>query len=359
MKGGILLGRFGGTPIIADASVFILMVLFGVAVLVDLESSGITASAQTRGLASLAAGVGIVVAVLVHELSHAAVAVHRSMIVREIRIFMFGGYSVITGKPSSSDEAVIAVAGPIASFLLAGVTGLGLVVVGSDSVAGRTAWLLMLANLAIGVFNLLPGFPLDGARLLRGVLASRSGDRLAATRVVNTIGRNMGWLTLALGVALMVARYPVGLYAIVGGWFLAQAASAVGRREELSVAFDGMTVGDVMRRTTDAVPGESTISAMLDLYALGPTLRSQPVEVQGRVVGLVGRDDIETISPPRWSSTSVRAVMSPIGPDDIVEVSDPLESLLVRPAGRSGVAVVVDEGRVVGIVDGHSLGAVL
>ena len=359
MSGGIRLGSFAGARIIGDISVFVLMLLFGLVVLVDLDSLGVAASGQARGFAALAGGVGLVLGVLAHELSHAAVAVRKSMIVSEVRLFMFGGYSVITGEPSSRDEAAIAVAGPLMSFLIAGVTGLTALVVGGDSVVGRTMWLLALANIAIGVFNLLPGFPLDGARVLRGILAARSGDRLRATRAVNTIGRTMGWLTVGLGVALMVTRQPAGLFAIVGGWFLAQAAASVGRREELSVALDGMIVRDVMRLTTEAVPADWTVSAMLDLYGLGPRLRTQPVEVKGRVVGVVAQEDIETVSPPRWSSTRVRAVMSLIGPTDVVEASDSLESLLLRPAGGSGVAVVVDDGRVVGVIDAESLSAVL
>ncbi|MCL1598702.1 MAG: site-2 protease family protein, partial [Actinomycetia bacterium] len=268
MSGGIRLGSFASARIIADASVFILILLFGLAVLVDLDSLGVAASGQARGFAALAGSVGLLFGVLVHELSHAVVAMRRSMIVSEVRIFMFGGYSVITGEPSPRDEAAIAVAGPLMSFLVAAVAGLGVVVLGSDSVVGRTMWLLALANIAIAVFNLLPGFPLDGARVLRGVLTARSGDRLRATRVVNVIGRSIGWLTVALGVALMVTRQPVGLFVVVGGWFLAQAAASVGRREALSVALDGMTVRDVMRRTSDAVQADWTVSAMLDLYGL-------------------------------------------------------------------------------------------
>ncbi len=359
MSGGIRLGSFSGIRIIGDASVFVLMLMFGLAVLIDLDSLGAADSGQIRGFAALAGGVGLLVGVLVHELSHAVVAMRRSMIVSEVRLFMFGGYSVITGEPSSRDEVAIALAGPLASFLVAVITGLGVVVLGSGSVAGRTMLLLALANVAIGVFNLLPGFPLDGARALRGILAARSGDRLRATRVVNTIGRSLGWLTVTLGVVLMVTRQPIGLFVVVGGWFVAQAAATVGRREELSVALDGMTVRDVMRRTADAVPADWTVSAMLDRYGLGPHLRTQPVEVKGRVVGVVAQEDIETVSPPRWSSTRVRAVMSLIGPTDIVEASDSLESLLLRPAGGSGVAVVVDDGRVVGVIDPESLGTVL
>lgn len=359
MKGGIRLGRFGGAPIVGDASVFILILLFGVAVLIDLNTSGVQVSPQARGIAALAAGVGVVVCLLLHELSHAGIARRRSMVVGEIRLFMFGGYSVIAGEPSPRDEVAIAAAGPVTSLLLAGAAALGVLAAGGDSIAGRTMWALMLANVAIGLFNLLPGFPLDGARVLRGALTAGSWDRLRATRLVNAIGRNTGWVTMGFGVLAMVARYPEGIYAVVGGWFLAQTALVAGRREELSVAFDGMTVGDIMRTTPEAVSADATISAVLDLYAVGPSLRPLPVEVGGRVVGVIGQEEIDVVAPSRWASARVRTLMAPIGPADVVGVSDPLEFLLLRPAGRVGVAVVVDDGHVVGIVDGQSLGTVL
>ncbi len=359
MKGGIRLGAIRGVPVIADASVFVLVLLFGVAILVDLNTSGIATTSEARSAAAILGGVGVAASVLLHELSHSLVALRRSMSVAEIRLFMFGGYSVIGGEPTATDEAVIGAAGPAASFLLAGLGWLGTVAAGSGSVAGRTAWALMMVNLAIAVFNLLPGFPLDGARVLRGAVAARTRDRLGATRLVNRVGRATGWVTVVVGGALMVARNPAGVYALVAGWFLAQTALVAGRREELSVAFDGVTVRDVMRPTSQAVPADAAISTMLDLYAIGPDLRPQPVEQGGRVVGVVGQEDVDAVSPPRWASTRVAAVMSPIGPSDVVEASDPLESLLLRPAGRSGIAVVVDDGRVVGIVDGRSLGAVL
>jgi Zn-dependent protease len=359
VRGGIRLGRFGGAPIVGDASVFILILLFGVAVLIDLNASGVSESPQVRGIASIVAGVGVVVCLLLHELSHVAVARRRSMVVREIRLFIFGGYSVIAGEPSPGDEVAIAAAGPVTSLLLGGVAGLGVLAVGGDSIVGRTMWALMLANVAVGLFNLLPGFPLDGARVLRGALTAWSWNRLRATRLVNSIGRNTGWITMGLGALAMVARYPEGIYAVIGGWFLAQTALVAGRREELSVAFDGMTVGDIMRATPEAAPADATISMVLDLYALGPSLRPLPVEANGRVVGVIGQEEIDAVSPSRWASARVRSLMAPIGPADVVGVSDPLESLLLRPAGRVGAAVVVDEGRVVGIVDGQSLGTVL
>jgi predicted transcriptional regulator len=114
-----------------------------------------------------------------------------------------------------------------------------------------------------------------------------------------------------------------------------------------------------MRRTDDAVDGNATVSDVLDLYAIGPRLRSQPVAMDGRVVGVIGQDEIDSVAPSRWPSVRARSLMSKIGPADVVEADAPLESLLLRPSGVSGRAVVVEEGTVVGIIDGQALAQVL
>jgi len=357
VRGGIRLGRFAGVPIVADASAFALAFLFAVAVLIDLNGSGLSARSETTGIASLVAGIVVLVSVVVHELSHSVVAKRRGLAVREIHLYMFGGYSVIAGKPSPRDEVAISVAGPLASVALGGLFALGVLVAGDASVAGRALWALMLANVAIGLFNLIPGWPLDGARILRGALVSGTRDRVAATRIVTSIGRRAGWLAMLFGGLLLIASPSLGFLTVVAGWFLAQTATVAGRREELSVAFDGLVVADVMRPTPEAVSRDWTVSTLLSRYDLGPSLQSLPVESGGRVVGVIGQDEIGAAAPSRWPSVRIGTLMVAIGPDDIVESSDPLESLFLRPSGPSGRSVVVRNGEVVGIVDGTILGS--
>jgi len=359
MSGGIRFGKFLGVPIVADVSAFVLALLFGLAVLIDLNQGGVAASTTAKGVAALAAGVAIILSVAAHELSHAIVARRRGLAVREVHLFIFGGYSVIAGGPTASDEFAVAAIGPVTSIALGGVFAAGSIALGDGSIAGSVLWSLMLANLAIGVFNLIPGFPLDGARILRSILTTKTRDRVAATRVVTAVGRYTGWVTIAVGVALLLSRQTVGVVLVIAGYFMATVAATTGRREELSAAFDGVAVADIMRATPEAVSGDWTISTLLNLYDLGPRLRSLPVEIEGKVVGVIGQDEIDTISPARWPSVRVRSLMVIIGPSDIVDSADPLESLLLRPAGKSGRAIVVRDNEVVGVVDGASLADVL
>ncbi|NHZ70669.1 MAG: hypothetical protein GWP18_03420, partial [Proteobacteria bacterium] len=346
MSGGIRLGRPFGAPLVADASVFVLVALFALAVLVDLGVAEVSGSSAARGGVAVGAGLLVVLSVLLHELSHVVMAKRRGLPVRSIRLYMFGGYSVIAGEPSPLDEFEVAAVGPVVSIGLGGIFAGIAWSAGDASVFGRAAWLLMLANVAIGLFNLIPGFPLDGARVLRGVLTTANRDRVAATRLVTSIGRFTGWATMVGGVALLVRRQPYGLFVIAGGWFVAHNATSSGRREELSAAFDGITVADVMRPTPEAVSGDWTVSTLLNLHALGPDLRSLPVEVDGRVVGVIGQEEIDTVSPSRWPSARVSTLMAEVGPSDVVDGEEPLETLLLRPDGAELRAVVARDGEV-------------
>lgn len=355
MKGAIRLGRFVGVEVVADASALLLAGIFGGAVYIHLQQrvSGLTG--EVAGVLAVVCGIAVVGCVFLHEASHVVVARRRGLTVRSIRLYLFGGYSVIDGAPTPRTEFLVSVAGPVVSVALGLMLWSGSLLIGSDSPIGATMWALGLANVAIGVFNLLPGFPLDGGRVLRSVLSRGGRDRVKATRIVSRLGRVLGLVVMAMGAFLLVTRHMAGLAWIVAGWFLVGAAVSTGRREELSAAFDGVVVADVMRSTPDAVSGDSTISTVLDLYEIGPRLRSLPVEVSGRVVGVVGQDEVDSISPSRWPSMRVRALMTKIGPADIVDADAPLESLLLRPSWLSGRAVVVRDGAVVGIIDGPAL----
>jgi Zn-dependent protease len=349
MTRGLRLGKAFGGPVVADASAIVLAVLFGGAVFIHLRAGDTPVA--TAGWFAAGASVAVVFCVYLHEICHGAVASMKGASVRSIRIYMYGGYSVIDGIPSPAVEALVAFAGPAASLLLAAVLWVLSGVAGSSTTVGETLFALALANAAIGLFNLLPGLPLDGGRVLRGLLSVRNGDRVKATRLVTRIGVATGFAAIALGVVVLIQRNPAGVFWLFGGWFLASTASAAGKREELSTRFDGRVVGDVMRSTPEAAPGNWTVSSLLDQYPLDSSLRSMPVEMDGHVVGLIGQTEIDSVAPSRWPSMRIRSLMTPIGPRDVVGVSDPLESLFLRNDRDTSRVVVVDGGRVVGVVD--------
>lgn len=358
MTVGLRMFRLRGAPVVADASAVILALVFAGAVLVDVRMN-VDVGAETDWIVAVVAGLVMVGCVLVHEASHAAVAAALGLKVRSIRVYIFGGYTVIDGRPSARDEVLVAVMGPVASLLLAGGFWILGDQIGLDGAVGRAASALALANAAIGVVNLFPGFPLDGGRVLRGLLSLGKRSRVRATVVVARIGGAFGLVLVGAGLYVLFNGYLIGTIVALAGWFLSTAARTVGRREELSASFDGLVARDAMREVPEAVPGSMVVAQVLDWYSMGPRLRSLPVAVDGRVVGVVGQEEIESVAPSRWPSTPVRKVMTPIGPADCVDVDEPLESLLLRPAGSSRRAVVLESGVVVGVIEGSDLGRVL
>lgn len=358
MSAGVRIGRIRDVDVVADASAFLLALFFAGAVFIHLKGAVPDASNESAGVLAVLAGATVVGCVFAHEIAHVAVARRRGLTVRSIRLFMFGGYSVIDGAASPRTEFLVAAAGPLASILLGLVVLGGSSAVGDNTLLGATLFAVGLASVAIGVFNLLPGFPLDGGRIVRSFLVIGGRDRVRATRDVTIVGRALGAVVMVIGLYLLVARQTSGLFLLAGGWILLAAAASAGRREELSVAFDGLTAADLMRPTPDAVSGDATISDLLDQYATGSRLAPLPVEMSGHVVGVLGQDEIDSIAPSRWPSMRARALMTTIGPADVVEAAAPLEDLFLHPPGPSGRVVVVRDEIVVGIVEETALTSV-
>lgn len=358
MTRGIRVARLAGVDVVADVSVVGIAALLAWALFVDLSARYPFESSARLGILAVAGSVIFLMAILAHEWSHALVARRRGLTVRLIALFVFGGYSVIEpGDETPADEIVVSVAGPIASLAIGGVLAALAAVVPAEDVT-RVLTILALANVAVAAFNLLPGLPLDGGRILRAALWRRRGDRVAATERAVQWGRVLGLVVVGSGIfALLRFRNFSGIWLVVVGWFLFRAAATAGRRETLAERMSGLTASDVMRQAPDAVPGMMAVSDLVETYQSGPRLRSLPVEVDGRVRGLIGEKEIERLSPGRRQAARVSAVMSPIGPGDVAEAAMPLERLLARASGPTGRVVVVEEGRVVGIIEGPELAA--
>ncbi len=361
MRAGIRIARIAGIDVVVDVSVVLLAAALAWALDLDV-SLALPGVSPTRALAvGIIGGLLFLGGVLVHELSHSLVALRHGLVVRGIRLFVFGGYSIIepeAGRPE--DEFVVAAAGPVASLALAALFFAASLLGGTFPALGRVFLSLAVANLAIGVFNLLPGFPLDGGRVLRAFLWRRSGDRVGATHRAILLGRVIGVVVAAVGVFLVVGFLEAaGLWWAAVGWFLFRGAEAAGRRERLLARVGGLRVRDVMRPVRAAVPGAMAVTHVEDRYGTGSSWGPLPVEVEGRVVGLIGAEEVEDLSPARRATTPARAAMTPIGPEDVTAAEAPLDEVLPRFAGGRERMVVVSGARVVGVLTVADVGRVL
>lgn len=350
MNGGIRLGTIRGIELIADASASVLALVFGAAVMVDLSSRHLVSSRNEAVVHGVVAGVAMIGCVFAHEAAHAFVARVKGQRVFSIRVMIFGGYSMIEGEPEPMTEFQVAAAGPAASILLGFLFWMLQIASPWDGVAA-TMRALALGNLAIGVFNLFPGFPLDGGRVLRGLAAERLRNPVAATRLVARVGRYTGWGVLIVGCGLVVVQEPFGFFFILAGWFLAVAADETGRREELAVSYRGQTARSVMRHVTTTVPGSMWVGTMVDTHPMGYDMHTELVEIDGRVVGVIGHDELDATPPARFGSTRVERAMTRIGPHDVVEADQPLPLLILHSQDVTRRLVVVEDDTVVGVIE--------
>lgn len=358
MNSAVRLGHIRGVGVIADVSVFVVAGLLGLAQLLSLDATYDTGTIGT--VLAIFVVIGYVGSLLLHEALHTIVAINRGLDARRIRLLVFGGYSLIDGRDARpSDEFWVAMAGPVGSLASGGLLfGLAWVMGWHDPTADTLRFLAII-NLVIAALNLLPGLPLDGGRALRAVLWNLNGDRLRSTRMATVAGRVLGLGVAGIGVYLVVASGDLTAFIwILLGWFLNRSATAAGKREELIALAAGSTARDVMRSTPDGVPGPMRVAEVTALFQTGPTLRTLPVEVGGRVTGIIGQAEIEELAPGRRELGRASSVMTPIGPGDIVDANTPLDALIAGASGEPRL-VVVDEGVVVGVIEAADLEAAL
>lgn len=359
MNRGIRLGSVGGVEIVADLSVLVISAILMWVVYVDIGVSYPDTDPVVGTIIATLAGVAFTASVFAHEGSHAAVATQRGLAVRRIRLLGFGGYTEMEGDAGRpADEFAVAVAGPIVSFALSGLLWLLSLVMVAAPAAQSSIQFLAFANLFIGVFNLLPGFPLDGGHALRAAIWRLTGDKVRATEAVVRAGRIIGWAVVAVGTLYAFASFqPMTLLLIILGWYLLRSAEGAGRRERLLAKVGGLVAGDVMRSTPDPVPGDMLVDRVIELFQIGDRLRSLPVEIDGRIRGVLGQPEIDKLSPVRRVMSHASQAMTPIGPRDVIDIDTPLEMMMNRPPGKTGRLVVVEDGRAVGMIEGADLGS--
>jgi Zn-dependent protease/CBS domain-containing protein len=308
-----------------------------------------------------AAGLGILAtvllfgSVLVHELAHALVSQARDIRVQDITLFLFGGATrAKVESRGPGDEFLIAAVGPLTSGILAAlfgtVAGLGRDVL-SRPLAGTLGY-LGWTNLLLAGFNLVPGFPLDGGRLLRSAIWKATGSLRRATRVASLAGQAVGWLLVAMGVAsLLAGNLAGGIWFAFIGWFLVQAARASYQELQLRQLLRGVEAEDVMAGDLLRIPPDLTLQDAVDDYFMRYDHGAFPVDEQGRTVGLLTLRGVRRVPREAWSTRRVRDSMVPLGDQVLVAPDARMDDVLGKlEDGEAGRVLVVQGGEVVGII---------
>jgi Zn-dependent protease/CBS domain-containing protein len=286
--------------------------------------------------------------IVLHELAHGVVARRRGLPVGPITIVFVGGASSLDAEASRpADEAIIAVAGPIVS-LLAGGTLLGIAVaidnVSSPLVVGLA--LIGAVNLLLGVFNLVPGLPLDGGRLLRAILWWATGDPSRAGRMTAGIGRAIGWLSVGAGLILsLIADALTGILLVVSGWVLIQGSRVMESRAALEALVAGLHVSEVMERDVPAIGPNLTVDAFAAQILDDHETTSVPVLSGSALVGLIGVSQLRRIARRKWADLrAVDVMVTRLSLPALAEGDDLWAGLeLLRRTGLDGIPVMAGQ----------------
>jgi Zn-dependent protease/predicted transcriptional regulator len=365
--GTLALGRIGGVPVRAHWSVLIVTALI---------AWGLAAQALpgldpgrprwAYAVVGVVAAVLFVLGLLAHEVSHAVVARHSGVEVDSITLWLFGGVAQLHGEAKDPHaELRIAGVGPLVSLLLGvafWIVAIGLSAAGvPEVVVGACTWLAGI-NVLLAVFNVLPGAPLDGGRLLRAVLWQRSGDRVRASISAARAGRGLGVALIAAGLAeFLLLNSFAGIWLAFIGWFIVGSAGLEERSARLGAALTGVRVGDVMTRSPETVPAGITVAELIDRYLFTRRHTSFPiVDVAGHPVGLITLARIKAVPAAERATTRLEDVAHPLDRVPLVAPGDQLAPLLPRLTGEAdGRALVLDDGRLVGIITPSDLTRVI
>jgi Zn-dependent protease len=299
---------------------------------------------------ALGCAVFFFLSVLLHELSHALVAQRYGMRVPSITLFIFGGVSNIDGEMKSpGQEFKVAVAGPLLSLLLGvALSALGFAV-GGD--LGSVVLYLGFANVTLGVFNLLPGFPLDGGRVFRSAAWARTGDLAKATRIASALGTAIAWLMIAGGVLWVLFINLAGAWYILIGYFLKTASESALGQVLVDRVLSPLTVRDVMRDPPDPVDEATPLLDLIDAHVVSRGERCILLARGGSVSGLLTVTDLAKVPRDRLGSLRASEVMVPAARVATIAPSAPVSDVLRLMVERDVHQVpVIEDGRLLGIV---------
>ena len=359
LRGGIPIGKIFGISLRLHYSWFFIFALITWALAANyFPSTHPTWSLTMKIGAGLITSLLFFGSVLFHELMHSLVALREGIQIQSITLFILGGVSQMTGEPKmAKDEFRMAGAGPLSSLVLgAAFFGIYLSLRSTTTEAAQfvaaIAYYLGYINILLGVFNLIPGFPLDGGRVLRSLLWWRGKNLKNATRTASNIGRAFGFLFIFAGIWLIFSgNFFNGIWLALIGWFLESAAVGSYRQMLLQDMLKGHVASDAMSQDCMVVPPGITIERLVNENILTSGRRCFPVISDGHIEGLITMHNIRAIPRDRWNTELVREAMTPLNSLKSVSPNEDLNTVLQMMAQDDINQVpVIYEGKIVGMV---------
>ena len=350
------LGKIFGIPLEIDASWFFIFFLVASTLTTSYFPSALPDRAPIQYVA-----LGFVTALVffgslvLHELAHSVVARAGGLRITKVTLFMFGGVSQMEAEPRSpGHEFLVAIAGPLTSVVLAGVFWGGHLLLrasGAPDVVRVPLEYLAFINVSLALFNLLPGFPLDGGRVLRALIWTLTKDLLKATKWASRAGQALGTLFIAIAVLGVLAGTFDFVWFAVMGWFLTSLAAGAYQQQLMRAALADVPLKRIMSSPAVLAPADITLEEMAHSYFLGGRHTRYPVVDEGKVIGLIDIDRANEIPRAEWPIVTVADVASRDLGEVVAAPDTSVDAVLPRlEAEGPGAILVVEGGRLAGIV---------
>lgn len=297
------------------------------------------------------AAILLFVSVAFHELSHSFVALRYKLSITSITLFIFGGVSQMKGEPPTPRaELRIAIAGPLSSFFLSLLFFIIYTSVTGPVTRALFSYIAQL-NLILGAFNLIPGFPMDGGRVVRAFLWKKTNDFFYATRRASRYGQNIALFFIVFGLVSIFAGFPGALWLMLIGWFLHSAAQASYRQASLQETLSGIKVKDIMVRDIVTISSHVSVADAVDEYFLRYGYGGFPVIDDGKFLGFVTLKEVKNIPKEGWHDTKVSEIVIPHDKRwEVFKDDDALKALELMINEDKGRLVVTENEKVIGLI---------
>ena len=356
MRGNISLGKVFGIPLRLHYTWFIIFALVTSSLVLYPLVEPPYPPIWQRIILGILTSLLFFASMVTHELAHSILAIRNNIPVKDITLFVFGGVSQITKEATSPRaELLIAIVGPLTSLALAGIFyGLYILLAGTQQIlaASLMQWLALI-NVILAVFNLIPGFPLDGGRIFRALVWRRTQDYQKATRTATKVGQGIAYAFIAAGLALILVLrlWLNGMWLIFIGWFLNDAARASYQLILLRDALTGVTARQVTDYGCPLIPPHMNLMELVQQYVL-PTGRSCFLISWGaELEGMVTLQQIKKVPRSRWAITSVQDIMTTASKLKVAYADQDILNVLQEMNGESTEHIpVMEAGKVVGVI---------
>ena len=349
---GIRIGKVFGIPIYLHPSWFIIFALITLSLATQFTHQHPSWSQEQHWALGIITSALFFASVVFHELSHSVVALRYKLPVSSITLFVFGGISSIGREPDNArQEFTVAVVGPLSSIFLAGCFYLiSRSFQGDQMVKAACDWLWQI-NWMLGVFNLVPGFPLDGGRVLRAAAWGITGNFARATMIASNSGKAIAYLMILAGIWLAFHGNTVGgLWTAFIGWFLLSAARESYAQVAVRNTLTGVQAADVMTHDIPTVARDISLDDYVH-EVLRTGVQAHIVTGAGAPVGFITLNTVRSIPREEWANTSVQAVMLPADRMHSAKPDEPVLSVLERMQGENLAQMpVVSEGHIMGMI---------